>query len=313
MQPEEKQLDASAFGVNREGEQQDQALPPGSAGRRLRASAARAMDRGKRVAEMILECNEDGEHGDTGHVAGFDGVEDAEFVGDEGGGNGSSLHRRKPVKTRWSAAEDAKLKQLVDVHGSGNWRVVSGRGVEVGVGGVRQRLAQSKLSVCFGLRFSMLSWVVFLVFRLHTFRKPRSCVPETARHTRTPSRHGRPWSHLPGDNNYADMLAPLRWWALPWICLGLRTRHTHQQQTLSVGFFFWSFICPRAISAFLLSVSCSSLSLINSLLSVMRWYLFETHSGNVPGGCCVIHPCLCLPLRVTLKSGTSAKYGWRLF
>lgn len=108
---------------------------PGSGGgqRRLRAAAAKAIDRGKRVAEMILECNEDGEHG-----GGDDGERDEEDEGEEdgvGGGGvvrvGDEMYRRKPIKTRWSAAEDSTLKQLVDVHGSGNWRVVSGGVVEV--------------------------------------------------------------------------------------------------------------------------------------------------------------------------------------
>ncbi|CAM9650839.1 unnamed protein product, partial [Ectocarpus sp. 12 AP-2014] len=44
-------------------DQQQQHLG-GSEGRRIqRAAAAKAVDRGKRVAEMILGCNEDGEHG----------------------------------------------------------------------------------------------------------------------------------------------------------------------------------------------------------------------------------------------------------
>lgn len=148
MQPDERQLDSSTrLGLE---EQEEEQHIPGSEGRRqLRAAAAKAIDRGKRVAEMILECNEDGEHGDDGEryaeaagrsdLPGAHGVVDAEFVGEDDGSNGS-LYHRKPIKTRWSAAEDTKLKQLVDVHGSGNWRVVSGRVLGVlGVRGVWRR------------------------------------------------------------------------------------------------------------------------------------------------------------------------------
>lgn len=123
-------------------------------GRRTqRAAAAKASDRGKRIAEMILECNEDGEHGigaegDGGGPGHRDGGassngsdnsminregggggegENDEFVDDDfdGGGN-SALYRRKPIKTRWSAMEDSRLKDAVDSFGSGNWKRVSG-------------------------------------------------------------------------------------------------------------------------------------------------------------------------------------------
>ncbi|CAM9639319.1 unnamed protein product [Ectocarpus sp. 12 AP-2014] len=114
----------------------------GSEGRRIqRAAAAKAVDRGKRVAEMILECNEDGEHGNEeggkggggGAAAGTsaDAASVVEEFGEEdfdggGGGEGNNLlYRRKPIKTRWSAAEDTQLKKLVDSNGSGNWRVVA--------------------------------------------------------------------------------------------------------------------------------------------------------------------------------------------
>ncbi len=137
MQPEDGQLDAGGGLALYEDQQ-------GSPGRRTqRAAAAKAIDRGKRVAEMILECNEDAEQGEDdvepaagGGGGGVEGVpggvgrggaEPAGFAGDDdGGGSNGSLYRRKQVKTRWSAAEDAKLKELVDVHGSGNWRLVSG-------------------------------------------------------------------------------------------------------------------------------------------------------------------------------------------
>lgn len=146
MQPDEKP--ASTGGACLAYQEEHAQTHPGSEGRRkLRAAAAKAIDRGKRVAEMILECNEDEDHGDDGEREPEDAVggggggdvpdvhgggEDAEFAGeeDDGGSNGS-LYRRKPIKTRWSAAEDAKLKQLVDIHGSGNWRVVSRRADKV--------------------------------------------------------------------------------------------------------------------------------------------------------------------------------------
>ena len=143
MQPEDRQLDP-AGGVVLYDDQ-------GSPGRRTqRAAAAKAIDRGKRVAEMILECNEDGEQVED-DVDDDDGGGDDRQAGGGGGGGGEglpavvsrgvvagaltgfageddgngSIYRRKPVKTRWSAAEDTKLKEMVDVHGSGNWRLVS--------------------------------------------------------------------------------------------------------------------------------------------------------------------------------------------
>lgn len=140
MQPEDKQLDAGGSLVLYEDHE-------GSPGRRTqRAAAAKAIDRGKRVAEMILECNEEAEQGEDDAepavgggggvegvpigIGGVRGVEQAGFAGDDdGGGSNGSLYRRKQVKTRWSAAEDAKLKEMVDVHGSGNWRLVSVIGV----------------------------------------------------------------------------------------------------------------------------------------------------------------------------------------
>lgn len=140
MQPNEKQQQDASTGGSLSYEEEQQIIP-GSGRRKLRVAAAKAIDRGKRVAEMILECNEDGEHGedderdaeDAGSIdapgGGGRGGEDAEeFVGEDDGESNGSLYRRKPIKTRWSAAEDTKLKQLVDVHGSGNWRVVSGSG-----------------------------------------------------------------------------------------------------------------------------------------------------------------------------------------
>lgn len=151
MQPEDKQLEAStgASISYREELVAGGTEVPGSEGRRkLRAAAVKAIDRGKRVAEMILECNEDGDHGDDGErdaegAAGGDapvaprGAEETAFVGEDDGSSNGSLYRRKPIKTRWSAAEDAKLKQLVDIHGSGNWRVVSGGMFGIVVKGVR--------------------------------------------------------------------------------------------------------------------------------------------------------------------------------
>lgn len=115
-------------------------LAPGSQqaseqGRTQRAAAAKATDRGKQIAEMILECNEDGEeevrahpaHGSSSEFSrASGGAAEDEAVEEEydGGGNGA-VYRRKPIKTRWSAAEDSKLKDSVDAHGSGNWKLVS--------------------------------------------------------------------------------------------------------------------------------------------------------------------------------------------
>eukprot|EP00904_Undaria_pinnatifida_P009688 jgi/Undpi1/584/HiC_scaffold_10.g04048.m1 len=121
------------------------------AGRRTqRAAAAKCTESGKRIAEMILECNEDGEQaggaggggledaGEAGrgqrdlstnsdHSTSRGGADNDDFgVEDEydGGGN-SAIYRRKPIKTRWSAVEDTKLKDSVDAHGSGNWKQVA--------------------------------------------------------------------------------------------------------------------------------------------------------------------------------------------
>ncbi|CAM9510401.1 unnamed protein product, partial [Hapterophycus canaliculatus] len=160
MQPDEEHLDVgqvdSSTGSSFQEQQQQQQRQrqrqgPGGEGRRTqRAAAAKATDRGKRIAEMILECNEDGEAGEdvggdapsgggrgggSGDAAGRvgEGADDGSAAGDadefgeddyDGGGNGS-LYRRKPIKTRWSAAEDTQLKKLVDSNGTGNWRVVA--------------------------------------------------------------------------------------------------------------------------------------------------------------------------------------------
>lgn len=168
MQPEEEQLDVGNVGTStgssfyeqqqpKQEEQEDKKEQEeegqhaeGSEGRRTqRAAAAKATDRGKLIAEMILECNEDGDQGEddaerdasgeneeasSGSGAGDDdardagagagAAEDADANECDGGANGS-LYRRKPIKTRWSTTEDTELKQLVDTHGSGNWKMVS--------------------------------------------------------------------------------------------------------------------------------------------------------------------------------------------
>lgn len=122
------------------------------------AAASRGTDRSKRDAEIILECTEDGdqvgteEEGDeedTGgrsasssssgsnanssdlHNSSMSSIPESntndteDIVEDDfdGGGN-SAIYRRKPIKTRWSAVEDQKLKDAVDAHGSGNWKLV---------------------------------------------------------------------------------------------------------------------------------------------------------------------------------------------
>lgn len=157
MQPEEEHLDVGEVDSSTGSSFQEQHRQgPGSEGRRIqRAAAAKATDRGKRIAEMILECNEDGEDaggdgtggGGRGGASGSDAAAAGEGGGEgsaagdagdefgeddyDGGGNGS-LYRRKPMKTRWSAAEDAQLKKLVDSNGTGNWRVVSDTTDQIG-------------------------------------------------------------------------------------------------------------------------------------------------------------------------------------
>ena len=124
----------------------------GGAGRRMqRAAAAKCTESGKRIAEMILECNEDGEQAGGGGVGiGVDedggeagrgqrdvstnsdhstsrgGADNDDFDDEYDGGGNSAIYRRKPIKTRWSAVEDTKLKDSVDLHGSGNWKQVCG-------------------------------------------------------------------------------------------------------------------------------------------------------------------------------------------
>lgn len=130
------------------GSSHGQGMGDGSAGsadagrRTQRAAAAKARDGGKRIAEMILECNEDGEPGSEGEMESGRGggghhsrqgsdcstklendesyAEDA-YAADEVGVS----YRKKPVKTRWSAVEDTKLKESVEARGSGNWKAVS--------------------------------------------------------------------------------------------------------------------------------------------------------------------------------------------
>lgn len=140
MQPEEKQLEASAGasweGLKAEAPEEEHTL---ANPRKLRKAALKAKDTGRRVAEMILECNEDGEHGDgdDGERDEEEGERDEEAVGRDVPDDSYHQGRSKPVvKARWSASEDAKLKASVDMHGSGNWRVVSGGVVEVVAGGV---------------------------------------------------------------------------------------------------------------------------------------------------------------------------------
>ncbi|CAM9116976.1 unnamed protein product [Ascophyllum nodosum] len=87
---------------------------------------------------MILECNEDGEESGMldederpvdGSERGYgdgDGDDLDDLDGDGCSGlDSSAMHRRKPIKTRWSASEDSKLKEAVDRHGSGNWKLVA--------------------------------------------------------------------------------------------------------------------------------------------------------------------------------------------
>lgn len=104
-----------------------------SAGRTQRAAAAKATDNGKRIAEMILECNEDGDQGlleEEEHRGGVSerAYDEGEGLDDCDGGSSNSsstLYGKKPLKTRWSASEDTKLKDAVDTYGSGNWKQVS--------------------------------------------------------------------------------------------------------------------------------------------------------------------------------------------
>lgn len=118
----------------------------GAGGRRTsdhRAAATKATDHGKKVTEMILECDEDADASDDDgdSVVGGPNLgcqldngshnEDESFVSDSGSGAGGgggeaagSMFSRKPVKTRWSAQEDAWLKESVEAHGNSNWKRV---------------------------------------------------------------------------------------------------------------------------------------------------------------------------------------------
>ena len=129
--------EGASLGTDRQAEQGTGAAAS-SAGRIQRAAAVKATDNGKRIAEMILECNEDGEESGMldederpvdGSERGYgdgDGDDLDDLDGDGCSGlDSSAMHRRKPIKTRWSASEDSKLKEAVDRHGSGNWKLVS--------------------------------------------------------------------------------------------------------------------------------------------------------------------------------------------
>lgn len=113
---------------------------------------ANTAEKDKKIAEMILECDEDADDvnasdddegedgvGGLGHDGGASGdyqdrrsgAHTGGDVSDSGSGTGlvggvpSAFYKRKPVKTRWSAQEDAWLKVSVEAHGNSNWKRVS--------------------------------------------------------------------------------------------------------------------------------------------------------------------------------------------
>lgn len=104
-----------------------------SKGRTQRAAAMKATDNGEKIAEMMLECNEDGEQGflaEEDHRSSvsentYGEGEDLDDCDGRSGNSSSALYGKKPIKTRWSASEDTKLKDAVDTYGSGNWKLVS--------------------------------------------------------------------------------------------------------------------------------------------------------------------------------------------
>lgn len=106
-----------------------------------RAAAAAAAEKDGKGAEMVLECDEDADSDDEDGAGGGSQMGGAggavasgggdSFVSNPGsaagstfGGIPSSFFRRKPVKTRWSAIEDARLKRSVEAHGNSNWKRV---------------------------------------------------------------------------------------------------------------------------------------------------------------------------------------------
>ncbi|CAM9947838.1 unnamed protein product, partial [Discosporangium mesarthrocarpum] len=119
------------------GSDDDQDDEEDQGGRTRRAAALKAGDRGKRIAEMILECDEEAEEED----------EEADEEGAGGGGGrrkseGSkendesrvppetivstmSQVSKKAAKARWTTAEDSKLKEAVEAHGNSNWSKVA--------------------------------------------------------------------------------------------------------------------------------------------------------------------------------------------
>ncbi|CAM9631644.1 unnamed protein product, partial [Choristocarpus tenellus] len=102
--------------------------------RSRRAAALKAHETGKRIAEMILECDEEGDDEDedededgstnAGRRKSDGSKENDESRAAEVAG-AVALERRKPIKTRWSTVEDGKLKDAVEKHGNSNWGKVA--------------------------------------------------------------------------------------------------------------------------------------------------------------------------------------------